>query len=94
MEKGIGLNAAEEQRKSGMQMLVEVATRYAHQHGMEPRNISWDQITDDQLLLVIETESQSVTIPFSADEVEDFPGGEGTAYSKKKIRDKFAGLSI
>jgi hypothetical protein len=83
-----------EQQRTGMQMLVDVAMRYAHQHGLEPGNISWDRITEDQLLLVIETATQSVTISFSVDEIEDFPGGTGTAYTKKKIRDKFAGLSM
>ncbi len=84
----------EQQRRRGMQMLAEVAQKYAHQHGLEPKNVSWEQVTDEQLFLVVETESQSVSIAFSVDEVEDFPDGAGTTYSKKKIRDKFAGLSM
>ncbi len=94
MEKAKVVNLADEQRKRGMLMLGDVAARYAHQHGLEPKNISWDQITEDQFLLVVETESQSISISFSGDEIADFPEGTGTAYTKKKIRDKFAGLSM
>jgi hypothetical protein len=86
--------ANEPQRSEGMRMLADLAAKYAHQHGLEPRKISWDLVTDDELLLVVETESQSVTIPFSVDEIEDFPGGAETGYSRKKIRDKFASLSM
>lgn len=81
-------------RRQGMQMLADLAARYAGQHGLQPRQIAWEAVTDDQLSLVVETESQSVAITFSVDEVEDFPGGAGTEFSKKKIRDKFASLSM
>ncbi|MBE0597972.1 MAG: hypothetical protein IH614_11950 [Desulfuromonadales bacterium] len=81
-------------RERGMQMLAEVAARYAGQHGLAPTRIGWEAVTEDQLSLVVETDHQSITIPFSVDEVEDFPEGTATAYSKKKIRDKFAGLSM
>ncbi len=79
---------------AGMRMLAEVATRYARQHGLELQEVSWEPVTEEQFLLVVKTWSQSVTIPFSADEIEDFPTGSETSYSKRKIRDKFAGLSM
>jgi hypothetical protein len=77
-----------------MRMLAEVAMRYARQHGMNSATVSWEETTEDQHLLLVETGTQTVVIPFSIDEIEDFPGGTGTDTTKRKIRDKFAGLSM
>jgi len=82
-----------EQFEEGKKQIAEVATRYAGQHGLTPREIRWEERGLD-LMLVFETDSHQVDIPFSVDEVVYYPEDADKAATKNKIRDKFAGLSI
>jgi hypothetical protein len=82
-----------ERCEGGKRLIAEVATRYAGQHGLTPREVRWEERGFD-LMLVFETDSHQVDIPFSADEVAYYPEGIGNDVTKRKIRDKFAGLSI
>ena len=82
-----------EQFEEGKKQIAEVAIRYAGRHGLSPREIRWEERGFD-LMLVFETDSHQVDIPFSVDEVAYYPEGLGNDVTKRKIRDKFAGLSI
>jgi hypothetical protein len=82
-----------EQPQDGRKMLAEIATRYARGHGLQPREILWEEIGDEVFLLVA-TAEHSVRIPFSSDEIAALDEEAVTRSAKNKIRDKFAGLSI
>ena len=51
-----------EQFEEGKKQIAEVATRYAGQHGLTPREIRWDERGFD-LMLIFETDSHQVDIP-------------------------------
>ncbi|MFA5516045.1 MAG: hypothetical protein WDA20_07120 [Desulfuromonadales bacterium] len=87
------MDVEEEKFAEGKKQIAEVATRYAGQHGLQPRKIRWDERGFD-LMLIFETDRHQVDIPFSVDEVAYYPEGVGNDVTKRKIRDKFAGLSI
>jgi hypothetical protein len=82
-----------ERFEEGKKQIGEVALRYAGQHGLTPVEIRWEENGFD-LMLIFETENHQVDIPFSVDEVAYYPEGVGNVVTKRKIRDKFAGLSI
>jgi hypothetical protein len=82
-----------EQFEEGKKQIAEVATRYAGQHGLTPREIRWEERGFD-VSMIFETDNHQVDIPFSVDEVAFYPEGVGNDVTKRKIRDKFAGLSI
>jgi hypothetical protein len=77
----------------GRKMLEEIATRYARGHGLQAREILWEEI-GDQCFMVVRTIRQTVRIPFSSDEIEALIEEEDVRSARHKIRDKFAGLSI
>ncbi len=84
-----------DQHGKGMEMLKEVALRYATQHGLKPDRIEWAQSGADDWWLKVSTEQHSVKVVFSSDEIVDFAeGGSGSAGSKVKIRNAFAHLSM
>lgn len=82
-----------EQFEEGKKQIAEVARRYAGQHGLTPREIRWEERGFD-FMLVFETDNHQVDIPFSGDEIAYYPEGAGNDMTKRKIRDKFAGLSL
>ena len=89
------MNAIEELRSKGMELLKEVALRYASQHGLRPDRVEWIEQGGDEWWLKVATEQHSVRVVFSRDEIEDFAeGGPGTSMTKGKIRNAFASLAM
>jgi len=82
-----------EQLERGKKQIAEIAIRYAGRHGLISGKVHWDERGFD-LMLIFETRDHQVDIPFSVDEVAYYPEGVGNDVTKRKIRDKFAGLSI
>lgn len=81
--------------EEGKGMLKEVALRYAAQHGLHPGKVQWEERGGGEWLLRVETDTHSVKVFFSAEEIEDFPSaGPDTRSSKGKIRNAFAGLAM
>ncbi|BCR05647.1 hypothetical protein DESUT3_27160 [Desulfuromonas versatilis] len=79
----------------GMEMLQEVALRYASQHGLKPERIEWAQSGTEDWWLKVTTANHSVKVVFSGDEIEDFAeGGSGSSGSNVKIRNAFAHLAM
>jgi hypothetical protein len=83
-----------EKLHEGQDLLMDVALRYASQHGLRPASIAWDQQYAEWWLKVT-TADHSVKVVFSRDEIEDFAdGGAGSKGSKVKIRNAFASLTM
>jgi hypothetical protein len=78
----------------GRALLEEVALRYAHDHGLRPDKVEWDNQGYEWLLKVIDA-MHTVRVVFSPDEIEmfaeDLPENRQT---KMKIRNAFASLSM
>jgi hypothetical protein len=85
----------EYQCSKGREMLMEVALRYASQHGLRPDRIEWVEQGGGAWWLKVSTEQHSVKVVFSLDEIEEFAGGgPETVSSKVKIRNAFASLAM
>lgn len=82
-----------EQLEEGKKQIAEVASRYAGGHGLTDGTIRWEERGFD-LMLIFQDDNHQIDIPFSVDEVAFFPEGVGNDVTKRKIRDKFAGLSL
>jgi hypothetical protein len=83
----------EKQQQEGRQILEALVTRNARGHGLEIREMSWEEI-GDECYLVVRTEQHAVRVPFSSDEIEALADEDVARSARHKIRDKFAGLSI
>ena len=79
---------------AGRERLEAVARHYAAQHGLRPETIEWIEQYDGWWLTVIDAQ-HTVRVVFSLDEIEDFAAeGDGSKFSKQKIRDAFASLAM
>lgn len=82
-----------EQLEEGKRQIAEVVRRFAGDHGLNDGTVAWEERGFD-LLLVFRDDEHQVDIPFSTDEVAYYPEGVGNDVTRRKIRDKFAGLTI
>jgi hypothetical protein len=82
------------QLDKGRAMLEEVALHYAHDHGLRPDKVEWDNQGYEWLLKVIDAE-HTVRVVFSPDEIEMFAENlPENRQTKMKIRNAFASLSM
>ena len=80
--------------KSGMDLLDELARKFSRAHGLQVKEISWAPLTGDIYVQHVEAGDHSLKLSFSVDEIEAYAGREGTEFTKQKVRNAFAGLTL
>lgn len=78
------------QRKEGANLIEQRIRQKAQEVGINISEIIWnngeDIVDKDKYPLKIKSDAHSVVIDFSDDELEDFPGKDGTELAIAKIR--------